>query len=56
MGVYCLNLTGQDLVGAWEWTEVENDREVKTSVIITDKYQVATWYLSVMITLVFTSR
>ena len=44
MGVYCLNLTGQDLVGAWEWTEVENDREVKTSVIITDKYQVATWY------------
>ena len=44
MSVYCLNLTGQDLVGAWEWTEVENDREVKTSVIITDKYQVATWY------------
>ena len=38
------NVFGQSLVGAWEWTEMENDREVKTTVIITDKYQVATWY------------
>lgn len=38
-------ISAQSLVGAWEWTS-KNDvgQEVRVVVILSDKYQVATWY------------
>ena len=44
MSVMSSALTAQSLEGAWEWTEVEEGREVRTVVIFADSYQVATWY------------
>lgn len=42
--VFSLTIDAQSLVGAWEWTEMEDDREIKAVVIFADKFQVATWY------------
>lgn len=39
-----LFLSGQSLVGGWEMVSKEDGKEVKMSVIFSDKYQVATWY------------
>lgn len=43
--VIAISSTAQDLAGAWEmiYTE-ENGKEVKIAVILSDRYQVATWY------------
>ncbi len=39
------SIQAQNLAGAWESVITdENGREVKIAVILTDKYQVATWY------------
>lgn len=40
-----LFLSGQSLIGGWEMVAPdETGREVKVSVILSEKYQVATWY------------
>jgi len=40
-----LFLSAQSLVGAWEMvTPDESGREIKISLVVSDKYQVATWY------------
>lgn len=41
----CFLLQGQSLVGSWENVSTdENGREIKIAVILSEKYQVATWY------------
>ena len=37
-------VSGQSLLGAWESTQVTEDGEQRVVVILTNKFQVATWY------------
>lgn len=45
LSFYCWGVFGQSPVGAWEAVTTDSSgREIKVSVIFSDKYQVATWY------------